>query len=99
MAAPPLVRAQEQTERFDIDRFEVVGNTLLPAAAVEELLRPYTGKRREYGDVQRALEALELGYRSAGYSAVVVSVPEQELGKGSVRLNVLEARIARVVVE
>jgi hemolysin activation/secretion protein len=99
IAAPPLAHAQGQTERFDIDRFEVVGNTLLPAAEIEEALKPFTGKQREYGDVQRALEALELRYRTAGFSAVLVSVPEQELGKGSVRLTVLESRIARVVVE
>jgi hemolysin activation/secretion protein len=99
LATSPVTRAQVETERFDIDRFEVVGNTLLPAAEIEETLKPFTGKRREYGDVQRALEALELRYRTAGYSAVLVSVPEQELGKGSVRLNVLEARIGRVMVE
>src|SRR5262252_7122597 len=98
-AVPALAYAQAQTERFDIDRFEVVGNTLLPAAEIDETLKPFTGKSREYGDVQRALEALELRYRAAGYSAVLVSVPEQELGKGSVRLNVLETRITRVVVE
>jgi hemolysin activation/secretion protein len=99
IAAPALVHAQAQTERFDIDRFEVVGNTLLPAAEIEETLKPFTGKGREYGDVQRALEALELRYRTAGFSAVLVSVPEQELNKGSVRLNVLETRVSRVLVE
>ena len=103
MLAPALACAQTapptQTERFDVDRYEVVGNTLLPAAEIEELLKPFTGKGREYGDVQRALEALELRYRSGGYSAVQVTVPEQELGRGSVRLNVLEPRIARVLVE
>lgn len=88
-----------QTERFDVERFDIVGNTLLSAGDISELLKPFTGKGREYGDVQRALEALELRYRSAGYSAVQVSVPEQELGKGVVRLNVIEARIGSIVVE
>jgi len=97
--APAFSHAQTETERFDIERFEIAGNTLLPAGAIEELLKPFTGKRREYGDVQRALEALELRYRSAGFSAVQVLVPEQELGGGVVRLNVLEMRIARIVVE
>jgi hemolysin activation/secretion protein len=97
--APAFAHAQTETERFDIDRFDVVGNTLLSAGDISELLKPFTGKGREYGDVQRALEALEFRYRSAGYSAVQVSVPEQELGKGAVRLNVIEARIARIVVE
>jgi len=99
LLAPAFALSQTETERFDVDRYEVVGNTLLPAREIEEVLRPFTGKRREYGDVQRALEVLELRYRTAGFSAVQVSVPEQELGKGAVRLNVIEARIGRIVVE
>ena len=89
---------QSETERFDIDRFNVEGNTLLAADELEELLKPFVGKGREYGDVQRALEALELRYRERGYSAVQVHVPEQELG-GTVKLSVLESSIRRIRVQ
>lgn len=89
--------AQGDIERFDIDRFAVEGNTLLPVEAVEDAVRPYVGKQRNYGDVQRALEALELAYRSRGYSAVQVHVPEQELG-GAVRIQVVEVKLRNIKV-
>jgi len=50
---------------FEITRFEVDGNTLLGAAAIDRLLAPFAGKSRDFGDVQRALEALEGAYRQA----------------------------------
>ena len=94
----PAVWTQGETERFDISRFEIEGNTLLAPREIEELVAPYIGPKREYGDVQRALEALEARYRELGYSAVQVSVPEQVLERGVVTLKVIEARIAKVYV-
>ncbi len=91
--------AQTETERFDIDRFLVEGNTLLTEREVDDVVRPFSGKQREYGDVQRALEALEVRYREKGYSAVQVSVPDQELGGGTVKLEVIEASIRRLRVQ
>ncbi|MDR6741791.1 MAG: ShlB/FhaC/HecB family hemolysin secretion/activation protein [Herbaspirillum sp.] len=85
-------------ERFDITRFAVEGNTLLPQARVDEAVTPFRGPGRVYGDIQQALEALENAYRSAGYTAVQVSVPEQELTGGVVRLQVVETVVGKVVV-
>ena len=90
--------AQTETERFDIQRFEIDGNTLLGAEEIRALVAPFTGPRREYGDVQRALDALEARYRELGYSAVQVSVPEQVLERGIVTLKVIESRIGKVYV-
>jgi len=99
LCMPASALAQTQSERFDIERFVIEGNTLLDSRDIDEVVRPYTGKGREYGDVQQALEALELRYRSRGFSAVQVFVPEQELGKGVVVLKVIEASIRRVRIE
>lgn len=90
--------AQVQTQRFAVLRYHVAGNTLLPDALIDDTLRPFTGPSREYGDLQRALEALELLYRTAGYSAVQVYVPEQELTGGTIRLQVTEAKVKSVSV-
>ena len=70
-AAPGM--AQDDT--FDIVRFQVEGNTLLPQAQVQGILGPLAGPKRVYGDIQKALEALEAAYRRAGYSTVQVYVP------------------------
>lgn len=84
--------------RFPISRFEVSGNTLLAPAEVQAAVAPYTGPGRDFGDVQRALEALEALYHARGYQVVTVQLPEQELNGGVVRLNVIQTRLARVSV-
>ena len=94
VAAPCLA----QDEQFDIVRFQVEGNTLLPQAQVQGILAPLAGSKRVYGDIQKALEALEGAYRAAGYSTVQVYVPEQELTSGVVRLQVTEGVIGKVII-
>src|SRR5687767_10735354 len=85
--------------RFDINRFEVVGNTLLPEAEVERLVAPYTGKNKDFADIQRALEALEQAYRDRGYGVAQVQLPEQDITRGVVRFRVLQPRVGRVAIE
>jgi hemolysin activation/secretion protein len=85
--------------RFDIARFDVSGNTLLPPQQIESLLAPFTGPTRDFGDVQRALEALEAAYHALGYSVVAIELPEQELNRGVVLLRVVETKIGRVSVK
>jgi hemolysin activation/secretion protein len=85
--------------RFDISRFQVEGNTLLPQQEVDDLLKPYAGKSRDFGDVQRALEALEAAFRDRGYNIVQVILPEQELNQGVVRFAVIQTRIGKVTVQ
>ncbi|MQA19105.1 ShlB/FhaC/HecB family hemolysin secretion/activation protein [Rugamonas rivuli] len=84
--------------RFEISRFEVKGNTLLPQAEIDALLGKFTGKERDFGDVQRALEALEEVYHKRGYNVVTIELPEQELNRGVVVLRVVETRIGRISV-
>jgi hemolysin activation/secretion protein len=84
--------------RFEITRFTVIGNSLLPQAEIDSALAPFAGQRRDFGDVQRALEALEAMYHARGYNIVTVELPEQELDKGVVQLKVVETKIGRIKV-
>lgn len=85
--------------KFDIDRFVVQGNTLLDKREIDRALKPFTGKQRDFGDVQKALEALQLAYQKRGWGVVQVSLPEQELERGEVRFEVVEVKIGKVKVE
>ncbi len=97
--AQPVAPVPKPLElRFDISRYVVEGNTLLPQSEVEALVGPFAGKQRDFSDVQRALEALEAAYRTRGYSAVQVYLPEQDLERGDVRLRVIEAKIRKLEV-
>jgi len=85
--------------RFDIQRFDVQGNSLLSSEQVEQAVRPYTGASKDFADVQRALEALQIAYQERGYATVQVVLPEQELEQGVIVLRVLEPKLGKVSVE
>jgi hemolysin activation/secretion protein len=95
-ASPP---AAVDSPSFEIRRFVFDGAALLPREALEAATQALTGPRRSFADVQRALEAVERAYSDAGYSAVQVVLPEQELAGGEIRLQIVEARVGRVIVE
>lgn len=102
--SPQRLYAQAPVEvapppRFDINRFEISGNTLLPAAEVDRLVSPYTGKNKDFADIQRALESLEQAFRDRGYGVVQVILPEQDITRGVVQFRVLQPRVGKVIIE
>ena len=84
---------------FDIKSYHVEGNTLLATDQINSVLAPFTGKGKDFGTVQEALEALEKAYHDQGYTTVRVLLPEQELENGIVKLNVIETRLGRVKIK
>src|SRR5262245_10286574 len=91
-ASSPALAATGEV-RLDISRFQVEGNTLLPPAEIDRRVAALAGPGRAYGDIQAAVEALQDAYRKAGYNTVTVSLPEQELTGGVVRIKVTESVI------
>jgi hemolysin activation/secretion protein len=86
------------TPTFPIERFEVSGNTLIDPAELQRLVVRFTGSGRSFADVQLAQEALEQAYRSRGFSAVAITLPEQDISAGVVRFGVVEAVIGTITV-
>lgn len=97
--ARPETVVVPEAPRFNIDRFDVQGNSILSAPEVAAAVAPYTGKSKDFADVQRALEALQHRYQDLGYGTVQVTLPEQELENGVVVLKVIEPRLGKVTVE
>jgi hemolysin activation/secretion protein len=97
--ALPADDAAASALRFDIARYHIVGNTMLKQDEISRALRPYTGRQKDFADVQRALESLQTAYADKGYSAVQVTLPEQELERGEVRFEVVETRIGRIDIQ
>jgi hemolysin activation/secretion protein len=99
LAASPAARAQAAaTEQVQVRSFQVQGNTLLEAAAVQAALAPFTGAR-SLADLQRAAQAVQALYGQAGWAAVVVYVPPQPVADGVVTLNVVEGKVGQVQVQ
>lgn len=101
LATAPVAHSSDEpvgSPRFEVTSFEVEGNTLLYPATIEAALAPYQGAGKTFADIEQARVALQQHYYTAGFGAVQVFVPEQEMRGGTVRLRVVEARTASVTV-
>jgi hemolysin activation/secretion protein len=83
---------------FAIESFIVEGNTLLSGKKILDLLQQYKGPGKTALDVEKARDALEKMYHDAGYPAVLVNIPEQQVQAGRIRLQVIESKIGKVRV-
>ena len=84
--------------RFPITRYAVEGASLVPAARLEEALAAFAGPDRTFADIEAAAETVRAVYERAGFVSVQVTIPEQTLSAGVVRLKVEELRVARIEV-
>ncbi|HCC55150.1 MAG TPA: hypothetical protein DEQ20_09570 [Desulfobulbaceae bacterium] len=87
-----------QTLQFDIAGFKVEGNTLLTEAQIQQTLAPFVGPGREMAEINKAVEALRLAYREAGYPVVQVFPPEQTSSANQIVLKVIEGKVKSVTV-
>ena len=103
-SAPAAAKPPNQTETrapeatFDVFEYRVEGTTLLPTIVVEQAVYPHLGEKKTLADVEKAREALEKAYHGAGYLTVLVSIPQQKVDGGVVKLAVTEASVERLRV-
>lgn len=90
---------EQEAPRFNVLEYRVEGNTMLDPAAIQRVVYPHLGLNRTFADIEAARSDLEKAYHNAGYSAVVVDIPEQRVRGGEVRLRVTEGRLERVRVK
>lgn len=87
------------TESFTIDHFEVRGAKTLNADEIALATAKHTGADKNFGDIQQAIDAIEALYRSRGYSAVQVLLPEQDISRGTVVIETVETPIGQIIVK
>lgn len=98
-APKPEVKGEDVVLRFEINKYTLDGATLLNKQEIAQAVAPYIGKNKDFSDVERALEAIEALYAKKGFSAVHISLPEQELEKGDVHFRVVESHLGKVTVK
>jgi hemolysin activation/secretion protein len=98
--APSTTSANEkETNYFDILEFQVEGNTKLSAEQIETAVYPQMGEKKTIADVEKARDSLEKAYHTSGYLTVLVDIPEQDVDKKVVKLNVTEGKVGRLRVK
>ena len=95
---PPVVLAQSGQPLFQIDRYEIDGNSLIDDERLMSLIQSHTGPSQSIDSIRRAQAAIEQQYRDAGYDTVRAITPEQALDTGVIRIVVIESRIKQVKV-
>lgn len=87
-----------EAAKIDIWEYQIEGNTLLDIKTIELALYPFLGAARLLSSIEEAADNLEAVYKSAGYGAVYVDIPEQDITDGRVTLKVVEASLSRFKV-
>lgn len=97
-AQPSGVQPGRSEPTFDVFEYVIEGNTVLPADVVERVVTPHLGPGKTFKDIEAARSALEKAYQAAGFLSALVSLPNQQIDSGEVRLEVAEAPVGRVSV-
>jgi hemolysin activation/secretion protein len=100
LAAGGLAEAADgDAKPMYIQEYRVSGAKILPAGAVEEAVYPFLGPDRTPEDVEKARAALEKAYQDQGYQTVQVVIPQQQVKRGVVQLEVVENKVGRLRVK
>ena len=91
--------ATEAQYSFNVFEFVVDGNTVLENTHIEKAVYPFLGETKTIKDVEKARAALESTYQNLGYLTVSVSIPEQDVDDGIVRLLVTEGSVERLRIK
>jgi hemolysin activation/secretion protein len=103
--AAPLAAAQPASSSvtpaepsFDVEAYDVDGNSLLDPPTIEKAVYSHLGPGRSRADIEGARQSLEDAYHARGYESVVVELPPQTVADRVVRLRVVETTVGRLRV-
>lgn len=74
---------------FQVSRYEIVGSSVLDQAAVDRAMQSAIGTNITAPQIRRALTKLQQAFRDRGYLRAAITLPQQPLTNGVVRLNVV----------
>ena len=80
-----------------VSRFKFVGNTLVSSEKLAELLQSYLNKPVGFAQLQQATQVISEAYRAQGW-VVRVYLPKQEIEKGEVTIQIVEAVFGKVSI-
>jgi hemolysin activation/secretion protein len=84
--------------RFGIRDWDIRGAKLVSMAQLESIVDPYRGLTISLAELDRIARRIEALYRDQSLLARVV-IPAQDVSAGTVRIEIVEARLGEVTVE
>jgi hemolysin activation/secretion protein len=95
----PVANPKQEPIGFNVFEFKIDGNSVLSNTQIEQAVYPFLGESKTIDDVEKARAALEAAYQNAGYLTVSVTIPQQEVDEGVVKLLVTEGAVERLRVK
>ncbi|MBE9043978.1 ShlB/FhaC/HecB family hemolysin secretion/activation protein [Pleurocapsales cyanobacterium LEGE 10410] len=89
----------ESEIEFEVTEFELKGNTVLEAAAVEAVLQEYRDRPITFADLLELEARLTKLYTAEGYINSGVVVPAQNIARGVVTLRAIEGMVEEITVD
>lgn len=94
--APP-VSAGKSTICFQINTIRVEGNTVLRPGVLGSVVYPFRWKCLGQVEIEQLVAQVRKAYLSRGYITAQVTVPAQDLKRGTLILQVVEGKVSRLV--
>jgi len=86
------------TPTFEVQHYNVVGNTILPPRVIDGIFTNATGTAVSLDQIRKAIGDLQLAYRERGFATVGVVLPQQQLTNATIQVNVIEGKLADITV-
>ena len=83
----------------EVRKIEIEGNSVIPSAVLQEIARPYEGRRLSFADLQGLRDRLTLAYVERGYATSGATLPDQKLGDGVLEVQIVEGKLGDIRVE
>ena len=93
-SAPPMAASDAGTARVMVRAFAIEGASVVPAATLQAIVAPYTGRALTFNEMTQAAAAVSAYYRAQGYFLASAYLPAQDLSRGVVTLRILEGRVS-----
>lgn len=88
--------------RFEVEKYLVMGNSVLPPKALTEVLTNIDGAfgtNVSFEGIRMVLAELQGAYHERGYVTVTLGLPQQKLTNATVKVQVTEGRLADINVK
>jgi hemolysin activation/secretion protein len=79
-----------------VERIEIRGNTVVPAAELDAIARPYAGRDVSVAELEELRQKLTRRYVDGGFVNSGALIPEGALAGGTLTVRIVEGRLAAV---
>lgn len=98
-ATPGTAQEAEPEPVFTFQRFEFIGDLVLPMEPLKEAFQPLAGASLSMEDLQSLTAVVESYYAQGGYPFVLAYFPQQTIEEGVVAMAVVVGRYGRLVAD